>query len=527
MSVDAAPADLWRRRALAIGYGIVCHLAFGLAVATMIAAMFSGMSRTHGAVPEPWSLVANAALLLQFPVAHSLLLRREGRAVLTALAPRRFGVHLASTTYVIVAALQVFVLFTCWTPSGIIWWQAQGAAFWALCGLYAAAWLMLLKAIWDAGLGLQTGFLGWWAVLRDRAPIFPLMPTGGLFRLVRQPIYVAFALTLWTVPTWTPDQLAVAIVLTAYCLVGPLWKEERFRRRFGASFAAYSRKVPYWLPRLTSAPRRNDLSIYGAAADWWGSDRGWLRTLRNMVPARLAHFDPLVVNWNGKRVLDLGCGGGFMAEALAARGAVVTGVDPSAEAVAAARRHAGETGVAIDYLLAAGEDLPFGDDSFDVVVSVDVLEHVLDLGGVVSEVRRVLRPGGLFLFDTINRNVLATLVMVGIGERLLRALPRGTHDPAMFIRPVELKAILEANGFRVGRFAGFGTARVGPPGRFEVWLFADDRRSVSWLCRTCRIARGFTGLMSPEGGGAMRRRLGSGWRPGRLCRRPRRRNCPA
>ena len=106
----------------------------------------------------------------------------------------------------------------------------------------------LLKAIWDAGLALQTGHLGWWAIFRRRAPVFPPMPTTGLFRFVRQPIYVAFTLTLWSVPTWTPDQLAVAVVLTGYCLIGPLMKEARFRQRFGAAFVAYTRRSPTGFP---------------------------------------------------------------------------------------------------------------------------------------------------------------------------------------------------------------------------------------------------------------------------------------
>ena len=90
----------------------------------------------------------------------------------------------------------------------------------------------------------ETGFLGWWAIANGRAPVYPPMPTMGLFRIVRQPIYVAFTLTLWTVPTWTPDQLAIALFLTTYCLVGPLLKEKRFRRRFGQSFMVYEIAFP-------------------------------------------------------------------------------------------------------------------------------------------------------------------------------------------------------------------------------------------------------------------------------------------
>jgi protein-S-isoprenylcysteine O-methyltransferase Ste14 len=100
----------------------------------------------------------------------------------------------------------------------------------------------------DAGLSLQTGSLGWTALLRGGKAVYPPMPATGLFRLIRQPIYLAFALTLWTVPAWTPDQLVVALTLTGYCLVAPRLKEARFRRVYGAAFEAYAATVPYWLP---------------------------------------------------------------------------------------------------------------------------------------------------------------------------------------------------------------------------------------------------------------------------------------
>jgi 2-polyprenyl-6-hydroxyphenyl methylase/3-demethylubiquinone-9 3-methyltransferase len=282
------------------------------------------------------------------------------------------------------------------------------------------------------------------------------MPTTGLFRIVRQPIYVAFALTLWTVPTWTPDQLTVALVLTLYCLAGPLLKEKRFRQRFGQDFLTYAGRVPYWLPWSRPASNRNDLSIYDASADWWGGKTRWLRTLQNLVPARFAFFDPIVGDWRGKAVLDVGCGGGFMAEALTERGATVTGIDPSEAAIAAASQHAALNDLQIDYRVGSGESLPFADGSFDIVVCVDVLEHVEDIDRVLSEVRRVLCLNGLFLFDTINRTPLASLVMVTVGEHVIKLLPSGAHDPAMFVPPQELRRKLEDAGFHVGRFAGLG-----------------------------------------------------------------------
>ena len=238
-----------KRRAIAIGYGIVCHGMFLAGVATMVAMMYFGMSLSLGPFAPPWSYAANALLLLQFGLLHSFFLSKRGRGILTRLAPEGFGADLAPTTYVTIASAQTLALFALWSPSGIIWWQAEGFALAALTALYAASWLLLGKAMADAGLGLQAGWLGWWAVLRGTKPAYPPMPEAGLFRFTRQPIYVAFALTLWTVPTWTPDQLAVALTLTFYCVAGPLLKEARFARIHGAKFADYQRRVPYWLPR--------------------------------------------------------------------------------------------------------------------------------------------------------------------------------------------------------------------------------------------------------------------------------------
>ena len=201
---------------------------------------------------------------------------------------------------------------------------------------------------------------------------------------------------------------------------------------------------------------RNDLTIYDRVADcWWSDDIRWVRTLKNLVPGRLAWFDHQI-DWQGCDVLDLGCAGGFMAEALAARGAQVIGIDPAADAIAAARAHANAQGLRIGYDVGVGEALPYDSASFDAVVCVDVLEHVADLTKVLAEVARVLRPGGMFLFDTINRNPLARLATITVAEDLLRLLPRGTHDPAMFIKPRELRAGLQGAGLVPGAITGLG-----------------------------------------------------------------------
>jgi ubiquinone biosynthesis O-methyltransferase len=457
------------KKSVAVLYGLSCHTLFVLGVGAMIFGMFFGMSRSLGRLQPPLAYAADALLLVQFPLVHSYLLSQSGRRALARLAPRSMGRDLSSTTYAAIASAQVALLFLCWSPSRIIWWSANGWSLILTTTLYAASWCLLLKSIMDAGVAYQIGLLGWWAIFRGIPVCFPSMPRDGLFKIVRQPIYVSFALTVWTAPTWTPDQLAVAIVMTSYCLVGPLFKERRFTNRFGPEFAAYQKIVPYWLP----GPRRprgraaeharalNDQTLYEKyAADWWTGRWRWLRTLQNLVPVRMHVFDPHVGDWAGCDLLDLGCGGGFFSEALARRGATVVGVDPSQAAIDAARMHCSETDLQIDYRTGVGERIPAIDQSFDIVVCVDVLEHVTDLPKVISEVRRVLRPGGLLLFDTINRTWIAAFIIVTLGESVFRLLPRGAHDPSLFIPPLELLALLETNAIEMLSIEGLGPRGV-------------------------------------------------------------------
>jgi 2-polyprenyl-6-hydroxyphenyl methylase/3-demethylubiquinone-9 3-methyltransferase len=113
-----------------------------------------------------------------------------------------------------------------------------------------------------------------------------------------------------------------------------------------------------------------------------------------------------------------------------------------------------------------GEALPYADAAFDIVVCVDVLEHVQDLSKVLAEVARVLKPGGVFLFDTINRNPLARLAVITVAEDMLGLLPKGTHDPAMFIKPAELRTALGSAGFEVGALTGLGPRGLNRRGDF-------------------------------------------------------------
>ena len=246
------------RIALAVGLGVLCHVLFAAGVLAMIVAMYFGLSESLGTVPWPMAALANAVLIVQFPLAHSLLLTGPGGRVLARLIPGPHGQTLTTTTYAIIASAQLLALFALWTPSGIVWWRAEGTLFWVVTAAYATSWLILLKASFDAGAEVQSGALGWMSLLARLRPVFPDMPTQGLFRLIRQPIYVAFALTLWTPPVWTPDQAVLAVSFTAYCLLAPRLKERRFAARYGNRFDLYRAEVPYLLPRLTPAKDRQN-----------------------------------------------------------------------------------------------------------------------------------------------------------------------------------------------------------------------------------------------------------------------------
>ncbi len=240
------------KRALRIAliYGAVCHGIFGLAGLAMLVSLFFGMSLGLGAVPWPWAFATNALLLLQFPLGHSFLLSDMGRPLLEKLAPKPHGKTLATTVYATIASVQLLLLFTLWTPSGIILWQAEGTALVAISMAYLTSWALLTKASFDAGPEVQSGALGWMSLARGKKVVFPDMPETGLFKYVRQPIYVSFALVLWAVPVWTPDQLVIATAYTAYCIFAPRLKERRFTKIYKDRFRTYQARVPYWIPRI-------------------------------------------------------------------------------------------------------------------------------------------------------------------------------------------------------------------------------------------------------------------------------------
>ena len=245
-AIPAPPRSVPRALLMAV----LCHGVFALAVGSMAFALATGLRHGAGRLEGAWAFVANVALVAQFPLVHSWLLSGKGRPWLAKLSPFGHGRTLAPSTFAISGSLQLLAAFWLWSPSGVVWHEPSGAIGAAQWAVFGAAWLFLHKALFDAGLALQTGAAGWWALLRGRSVDYGEMPTRGLFATCRQPIYLGFALVLWTAPTWTPDWLLLAVGWSAYCVVGPRLKESRWQRRFGERFVAYQRSVPYLLPRL-------------------------------------------------------------------------------------------------------------------------------------------------------------------------------------------------------------------------------------------------------------------------------------
>ncbi len=192
-----------------------------------------------------------------------------------------------------------------------------------------------------------------------------------------------------------------------------------------------------------SGPQRNadatELGRFAAMAERWWDPEGPCAPLHAINPLRLAWIERQAGGLAGRAVADVGCGGGILSEAMAQRGADVVGIDLAADAVDAARAHAGETGVSVDYRVMAAEELAHAAPAgFDVVTCMEMLEHVPEPRAVVRACAELLVPGGIAVLSTINRTPKAWFEAIVAAEYVLALLPRGTHAYAQFIRPREL-----------------------------------------------------------------------------------------
>jgi 2-polyprenyl-6-hydroxyphenyl methylase/3-demethylubiquinone-9 3-methyltransferase len=205
-----------------------------------------------------------------------------------------------------------------------------------------------------------------------------------------------------------------------------------------------------------------DNTLYDRPGDIWWDETAGLSMLRTALnPARFGYFhrvltERLHTNPHGKATLDVGCGGGLLAEEFARLGCQVTGVDLSEPSLETARAHAAASGLAIDYRTGVGEALPFPDQSFEIVCCCDVLEHVTDLDRVIAEIARTLTPGGAFFYDTINRTFLSKLFAIKLAQewRATRFAPSGLHDWNQFIKPTELQALMGRYGLEPQEVVG-------------------------------------------------------------------------
>lgn len=190
-----------------------------------------------------------------------------------------------------------------------------------------------------------------------------------------------------------------------------------------------------------------ELEKFGALAHRWWDPTSEFRPLHDINPLRLGWIEHIAGGLAGKRVVDVGCGGGILTEALAGRGAEVTGIDLSEKPLGVARLHRLESGASVDYRLVSAEALAAEmPAAFDIVTCMEMLEHVPAPSETVAACARLVRPGGTVVFSTINRNPRSYLFAILGAEYILRLLPRGTHDWQRFIRPSELAAFARAAG---------------------------------------------------------------------------------
>ncbi|MFH1249866.1 MAG: bifunctional 2-polyprenyl-6-hydroxyphenol methylase/3-demethylubiquinol 3-O-methyltransferase UbiG [bacterium] len=202
----------------------------------------------------------------------------------------------------------------------------------------------------------------------------------------------------------------------------------------------------------------NNLGLYDLMGDfWWSTDN----SLYYLNQTRFMYFNGIIGNFKALKVLDIGCGGGLLSEEFAKKGADVTGIDISENSINVARDHALKNNLNIDYKVCSAENLPFNTEMFDIVACVDCLEHVSDLEKVISEISRVLKINGKFLYLTQNRTLISKIVMIWILERFFRLKMRqqfktskmqienlDTHNWNKFIKPEELYNLIYKYGMK-------------------------------------------------------------------------------
>ncbi|MFD2571094.1 bifunctional 2-polyprenyl-6-hydroxyphenol methylase/3-demethylubiquinol 3-O-methyltransferase UbiG [Spirosoma soli] len=227
-------------------------------------------------------------------------------------------------------------------------------------------------------------------------------------------------------------------------------------------------------------------TVYDADHDiWWNPDALFYMLKTSVNPARMGYFKRILrqqqTEVNNKTLLDVGCGGGILAEEFSEQGLLVTGIDPSTSAIDTAQRHADRQQLHITYQLGSGEQLPFADATFDYVSCCDVLEHVRDVDAVLSEISRVLKPKGIFFYDTVNRTWLSWLFLIKIAQDWPRwaFMQPDQHLYERFITPSELHHKLQQNGLSNHDTRGM----VGDYNVLKTLYYLRKRTSGKWTFR--------------------------------------------
>jgi 2-polyprenyl-6-hydroxyphenyl methylase/3-demethylubiquinone-9 3-methyltransferase len=218
-----------------------------------------------------------------------------------------------------------------------------------------------------------------------------------------------------------------------------------------------------------------EIAKFGALANRWWDENGPQRPLHELNPARLGYVRERV-RLRGARVLDVGCGGGLLSEALAREGAQVTALDLSPDLIEIAKLHLLESGLTVDYRLQSVEALADVEPgSFDAITCMEMLEHVPDPGSVLAACEKLLKPGGRIFLSTLNRTPAAFAVAIVGAEYLAGLLPKGTHDYKSFIKPSELSAWLRDARLQIEDVSGLAY----DPIRRKAWV--NKRTEINYL----------------------------------------------
>ncbi|WP_341675426.1 bifunctional 2-polyprenyl-6-hydroxyphenol methylase/3-demethylubiquinol 3-O-methyltransferase UbiG [Niveibacterium sp. SC-1] len=220
-----------------------------------------------------------------------------------------------------------------------------------------------------------------------------------------------------------------------------------------------------------------ELQKFGDLAHRWWDPQSEFKPLHDINPLRLDWIDA-ALGLNGKRVIDIGCGGGILSEGMASRGATVTGIDLSEKPLGVAKLHLYESGLTVDYRKISAEAMATAaPESFDAVTCMEMLEHVPDPASVVRACARLVKPGGHVFFSTLNRNLKSYVFAVVGAEYVLKLLPRGTHEYARFIKPSELARFAREAGLETEALIGMSYN----PLTQRYWLGKDT--DVNYLVR--------------------------------------------